>query len=53
VEELRVMLAKSGFIDIFVEDKDNSDEIIRSWDFGEGVEKMVFSAYIMARKPSA
>ena len=53
MEELKEMLTKSGFIDIVIEDKDNSDEIIRSWDFGEGVEKTVFSAYVKARKPSA
>jgi arsenite methyltransferase len=53
VEELKDMLTKSGFIDIVVEDKDNSDEIIRSWNFGEGVEKTVFSAYIKASKPPA
>jgi hypothetical protein len=47
------MLARSGFVDIVVEDKDNSDEIIRNWNFGDEVEKMVFSAYIRARKPSA
>lgn len=51
MEELKEILRKSGFIDIVVQDKDNSDEIIRSWNFGEGVEKMVFSAYIKATKP--
>jgi hypothetical protein len=51
VEELREILEKAGFTDIVIQDKDNSDEIIRSWNFGEGVEKMVFSAYITARKP--
>jgi hypothetical protein len=52
VEELKKVLAKAGFRDIVIQEKDNSDEIIRSWNFGEGVEKMVFSAYIQARKPS-
>jgi arsenite methyltransferase len=51
VEELKHILEKSGFIEIHIENKDNSDEIIKSWNFGEGVEKMVFSAYIKARKP--
>jgi len=51
VEELKHLLERSGFTDIVIEDKDNSDEIIRSWNFGEGVEKMVFSAYIKAKKP--
>lgn len=51
MEELKEMLSGAGFIDVVIQDKDNSDEIIRSWNFGEGVEKMVFSAYITARKP--
>jgi len=51
VEELKAILAKAGFTDITVMDKDNSDEIIRSWNFGDGVEKMVFSAYVKAVKP--
>ena len=44
-------LTKAGFEDIFIKDKQNSDEIIRSWKFGEGVENMVVSAYIKASKP--
>jgi hypothetical protein len=51
VEELQALLVKAGFTDIIIQDKDNSDEIIRNWNFGEGVEKMVFSAYILAKKP--
>ncbi len=51
MEELKKILSKAGFIAIIVQDKDNSDEIIRSWNFGEGIEKMVFSAYIKALKP--
>jgi len=51
VEELKEILGKAGFTDIIIQDKDNSDEIIKSWKFGEGVEKMVFSAYITAKKP--
>jgi len=51
VEELKEILGKAGFVHIVIQDKDNSDEIIRSWNFGEGVEKMVFSAYITGRKP--
>lgn len=50
MEELKDMLFAAGFKKIVIEDKDNSDEIIRSWNFGEGVEKMVFSAYIKAQK---
>lgn len=51
MEELREILGKAGFVQVVIQDKDNSDEIIRSWNFGEGVEKMVFSAYITGRKP--
>jgi len=53
VEELKAILEKSGFTDILIVDKQNSDEIIRSWKFGEGVEKMVVSAYIKAAKPAS
>lgn len=51
MEELQTILNKAGFINIVIENKDNSDEIIKSWNFGAGVEKMVFSAYIKATKP--
>jgi len=51
VAELQKLLGKAGFIEIIIQDKDNSDEIIRNWNFGDGVEKMVFSAYIRAKKP--
>ncbi len=52
MEELKKILSAAGFTVIIVQDKENSDEIIRSWNFGEGVEKMVFSAYIKAVKPA-
>lgn len=51
MEELRNLLSNSGFTDITIQDKDNSDDIIKSWNFGEGTEKMVFSAYIQAKRP--
>lgn len=51
MEELKGILEKAGFVQVVIQDKDNSEEIIKSWNFGEGVEKMVFSAYITARKP--
>ncbi len=50
-EELTGILKQAGFADIVIDDKANSDEIIKSWNFGAGVEKMVFSAYVKARKP--
>jgi hypothetical protein len=52
VEELKSILKETGFSDICFIDKQNSDEIIRSWNFGDGVEKMVVSAYIKATKPA-
>jgi len=51
VEELKIMLETTGFCDITIQDKEKSDEIIRGWNFGEGVENMVCSAYIHAKKP--
>jgi hypothetical protein len=51
VEELKGMLDKAGFKDIVIRDKEKSDDIIKRWNFGEGVENMVFSAYIRAMKP--
>jgi len=53
VKELRNLLSNAGFTDIVIENKDNSDDIIKSWNFGDGIEKMVFSAYIQTKKPSA
>lgn len=50
MEELKVMLEKAGFTNIVIRDKEKSDDIIKGWNFGEGVENMVFSAYIQARK---
>ncbi len=52
MEELRDMLANAGFQNIEITGKQNSDDVIRSWNFGEGVEKMVLSAYIRATKPA-
>jgi len=45
------MLKMAGFANIVIRDKKKSDEIIKGWNFGEGVENMVFSAYIKAQKP--
>lgn len=45
------MLQKAGFTKTTIKEKEQSDEIIRGWNFGEGVERMVFSAYIKAEKP--
>lgn len=51
MEELKEILKKAGFREIVIQDKENTDKIIKSWNFGEGIEKMVFSAYIQAKKP--
>ena len=51
MEELKGMLDEAGFKDSVIRDKEKSDDIIKSWNFGEGVENMVFSAYVQARKP--
>lgn len=51
MEELKGILQAVGFSDIKIKHKEKSDEIIKGWNFGEGVENMVFSAYIRANKP--
>lgn len=47
---MKEYLERAGFTDIHIIDKENSEEIIRNWNFGEGVEKSVYSAYIKASK---
>jgi hypothetical protein len=44
------MLEKAGFVDIEIKSKEESNKIIKSWNFEKGTENMVFSAYIKARK---
>lgn len=51
MEELQKLLVSAGFSEIEILTKDNSDDIIRGWNFGDGVEKMVCSAYVRAGKP--
>ena len=46
-----MMLQAAGFDNITIKHKEKSDEIIKGWNFGEGVENMVFSAYVQASKP--
>jgi arsenite methyltransferase len=50
VEELKRMLGVAGFTNITINGKKKSKEIIKNWNFGEGIENIVFSAYIQARK---
>jgi DNA-binding transcriptional ArsR family regulator len=42
-----------NFEDISITKKDNSEEIIKSWNIENGLEHIVCSAYIKARKPLA
>jgi hypothetical protein len=46
------MLIGLGFEDISIVRKENSEEIIKGWNFKEGTERIVFSAYITAQKPT-
>jgi len=48
---VRQILKDAGFCDIVIIGKDNSEEIIKSWNTSKGAEHMVFSAYIHAVKP--
>jgi ArsR family transcriptional regulator len=49
---VRQILSDLNFEDISITKKGNSEEIISSWDIGEGTEQIVFSANIKAKKPS-
>lgn len=48
---MRQILISLNFEGISITKKDNSEEIIKSWNIEEGLEHIVFSAYIKARKP--
>ena len=48
---MRQILVDLNFEDISITKKDNSEEIIKSWNIGAGTEHIVFTAYIRARKP--
>jgi hypothetical protein len=49
---VRQILDELGFEAISVKKKENSEEIIKSWNLGTGTERLVFSACITARKPA-
>lgn len=49
--KLETWLADAGFVDIRIEPKSESRELIHEWAPGLGVEKYVASATIQARKP--
>jgi len=49
---VRQILNDAGFDGVFITRKEKSEEIIKNWNFEEGTERVVFSAYITARKPT-
>jgi hypothetical protein len=48
---VKKILLELGFQKISINPKEKSEDIIREWNIGESVEKIVFSAYIQAVKP--
>ena len=50
-DEIEKWLAEAGFVDIRVEAKPESRDLIKDWAPGKGVEHYVVSANIKARKP--
>jgi hypothetical protein len=48
---VRKILIGLGFESISITRKGNSEQIIKSWNLGQGTEHVVFSAYIRAKKP--
>jgi hypothetical protein len=49
--EVKKILLDLGFQEISINPKEKSEDVIREWNIGESVEKIVFSAYIQAVKP--
>jgi hypothetical protein len=49
---VRRILIELGFEAVSITRKEKSEEIIKNWNFKEGTEQLVFSAYITARKPT-
>ncbi len=49
--EVKKILLDLGFQEISINHKEKSEDMIREWNIGESVEKIVFSAYIQAVKP--
>jgi len=50
-DDLRVMLAGAGFVDIRIQPKEESRQLISGWSSGTDFEDYVVSAMIEARKP--
>ncbi len=51
-DELLAILSETGFTEILVRPRGNSDAVIGSWDASLGLEKQVFAAEVTARKPA-
>jgi hypothetical protein len=50
-DEVKQILSSVGFQKIAIERKEKSVQIIQSWNIGQGVENIVFSAYVSGEKP--
>jgi hypothetical protein len=50
-DEVRQILISLGFQDVSVTREENTEEIMKSWNFKEGTEQFVFSGYITTKKP--
>ena len=50
-DEVKQILSDLGFQEINIQQKEQSEKIIRDWNVVNGAEKVVFSAYILAVKP--
>ncbi|MFT3869904.1 MAG: arsenite methyltransferase [Nibricoccus sp.] len=49
--ELKTILAENGFTNILIRPKNNSDEVITSWESKRGFESQVYAAEVTAQKP--
>lgn len=51
MDDLKTLLVKTGFVNVEINPKDNSREIIKEWAPNTSIEDVLCSAYIMAVKP--
>ena len=51
VESLRSFIEGAGFVDVKIERKEESREVIKQWIPGSGSENFVVSANVTGRKP--
>lgn len=51
LSDLEKILADTGFVDVVIRPKGNSDEVIGSWESKRGFEQKVFAAEVTAKKP--